>query len=92
MLNIVKSWYHYAAGTPFTRNLIEKRIAVCIACPHVKQLNSAAQVLVKLIDADGTTLQCRLCTCPMAAKAANPKNSCPDNPKRWTAVEEDSYF
>lgn len=92
MINIVKGWYNYATGTPFTKNLIEKRIAICAACPHVKQLSSLGTIVVKLIDAEGTTLQCKLCTCPMAGKAANPQSSCPDKPKRWDKVDEQSYF
>lgn len=92
MLNILKGWYNYAQGTPFTKQLMEKRIAVCATCPHVKQLNSIGKVFVQFIDAEGSTLQCRLCTCPMATKAANPKSECPDKPKRWTKVEEESYF
>lgn len=73
---IVKSWILYAKGSSFTKQLIEKRITVCMECPeHTEKLGF---------------LQCKKCGCALSAKAANPELECPI--KKWTKVIEESYF
>lgn len=75
---IVKSWQLYLQGSSYTKQLIEKRVAICMQCPH--KTNAIG------------FLQCGLCFCPLSGKTAHPDAECPDKPKRWTKVNDESYF
>lgn len=75
---ILKSWLLYIQGSSYTKHLMEKRIAICLQCPHKSEALGF--------------LQCGLCKCPLAGKVAHPDNSCPDKPKRWAEVADEDFF
>lgn len=78
VVDIVKSWWYYARGTEETKELIKRRMEICVECPHfVNDLGFS---------------RCGKCGCPLSARTANPDLSCPDTPKRWTAVKDESFF
>jgi hypothetical protein len=76
LLNIAESWYDFLTADFNTKELMRKRLAVCDSCTHKVQLNTAGKFIVTAINEEASIYRCGLCTCPLAAKTANPKNSC----------------
>jgi hypothetical protein len=56
-----------------SRLVHEKRMAICMACPHLKN---------KIKIGGGN---CGLCGCFIKSKTKYKKSQCPDNPPRWLA-------
>lgn len=77
LVTIAQSWYLYARGLPSTQQLMAERLAICDACPSKKQMNAAGKFVMASINQEGSTYYCGQCSCPLAAKTANPKNRCP---------------
>jgi hypothetical protein len=90
IMNIARGWWDYANATPYTKNLMEKRLAICDACPNKKQLSKAGKLLVQFVNEEGNLFQCGLCGCPLSALTSRPEASCKD--KRWLPAGEESYY
>jgi hypothetical protein len=72
LLQIARSWYEYAKGSDYTKQLMDRRLRICSECPNRKEVAS-----VEI---------CGICKCPLAAKTAHPGNFCPDTPPRWNVA------
>lgn len=90
LVNIARGWFNYIAGDPFTKLLMGKRLAICDGCEEKVEISELGKILIKAINEEGSTFQCRKCGCPLAGKTASPMEECPL--KKWGKSEEQSYF
>jgi len=73
---ITLSWLTKVKHSPLQKELAEKRLAICISCPHKKEFIKNKTWL----------LMCGHCNCPLTAKVYSPNyNACPEN--KWQDVE-----
>lgn len=91
LVQIARSWYDYIKGTPYTKQLMAKRLAVCDDCEDKVLINETGKVIMKVISNDPNgTYQCGVCHCPLVAKTAGTANECPK--RKWLKAGEESYF
>lgn len=64
------------------KEMAKARLAICVVCPHAKEqwLTSFIDDILQK-DELGSGIGCKLCGCPINAKALVKKEKCPDN--RW---------
>ena len=89
-LKIIKSWYDFATADEATKNLMVTRLAVCESCPFKQQMSETGQFIIRTINEEGSVYSCEKCGCPLSAKTANPKNSCPIG--KWSAINKESFY
>lgn len=75
--HIARGWYNFAKAEPYIKQLMDYRLAICDTCPNKQQLNTAGQLLVKLINQEGSLFKCAKCKCPLSSKTADPGSECP---------------
>lgn len=64
------------------KELAKKRVAICVECPHAKEMWLKAFIDGMLKNDElGSGIGCNLCGCPINEKALVPDEKCPDN--RW---------
>lgn len=90
LLHIARGWYNYITSTPYTQELMDKRLAICDVCDKKQQLGSVGELLVTTINKEGSLFKCGECNCPLSAKTADPTSSCPLN--KWSVAGTESYF
>lgn len=67
-VGLMKAALHIGRATD---EVIEKRGAICAACPNAEAF------------AGGIATRCKLCRCTIFAKVLNADSFCPDSPARW---------
>lgn len=77
-------------STPYIKAVMEKRLEICDACTHKKQLSSLGKLIITSINEQGSTFQCGLCGCPLSTLTASLETSC--KIKKWKSVSEESFF
>ncbi len=87
---IAESWYDFIHADPYTKNLMQDRLSICDKCPHKVQMNALGKFIVSTINSEASLFKCKLCTCPLAAKTANPRSECPI--KKWGIAGTDSMY
>ena len=87
---IAESWYAFIHADPYTKNLMQDRLAICDRCPHKAQMNAVGKFIVSTINAEASLFKCNLCSCPLAAKTANPSSEC--TIKKWGIAGTDSMY
>lgn len=90
LIQIARGWYNFAHGGAKIQQLMYKRLAICDSCPFKVQVNVVGQILIQLINEEGSVFQCGKCNCPLAAKTAVPEQSCPVG--KWGPDKDESYF
>jgi hypothetical protein len=90
LVDIASGWYNYLNATPYVKKLIGQRLAICDSCPSKQQLTKMGQILVKSVNEEGNLFKCKECGCPLAAKTASLKSSCPLG--KWSIAGTESYY
>lgn len=90
LIQIARSWFAFAKGEPYTKGLMQKRLAICDLCPEKEELSETGQVLVKVLNDEGSLYRCGKCGCPLAGLTAGSGNECPL--KKWKKAGEESYY
>jgi len=90
LIDIAKGWYNYVASTPYTKRLMEYRLDICDKCPKKEQLSEVGMKIVTAINKEGSLYRCGECKCPLAAKTANPKETCPL--EKWRIAGTESLY
>lgn len=85
LTDIATGWYNYIKGSPHTRSLMVRRMAVCDGCEYKEQINAAGQVVMDLFNDKNNTFVCGLCKCPLGAKSSVTKPTCPLG--RWNSIK-----
>jgi hypothetical protein len=91
LIQIAQSWYAYLKGSPYTKQLMAKRLEICDGCEYKVMINAAGKVIVSLItnEPDGQ-YSCGACGCPLVGKTAGASNECPKG--KWKAAGDESFF
>jgi hypothetical protein len=80
---ISTAWFNKLIHTKELKELADKRLDICLACPFAKEILEGKQ----------WSLKCSECGCPLSGKIYTPKTymndggSCPHN--KWKDVEEE---
>jgi len=92
LIQIARSWYDYIKGTPYTKMLMEKRLAICDGCEYKVATNEAAQILVGMVanNDPNAKFSCGACGCPLVGLTAGTANSCKKG--KWKPAGDESYF
>lgn len=91
LLQIAKSWFAFAEGTPYTKGLMQKRLAICASCENKEALTTIGGALVKVLTNEEDLLyRCGICKCPLAGLTAGTSNKCPVD--KWKPAGEESYY
>ena len=88
--NIATGWYNYINASSYIKGLMNSRLDICDSCPSKVQLSAVGQMIVKGINKEGNLFKCKECSCPLAAKTANPKEKCPLH--KWSIAGTESYY
>jgi hypothetical protein len=87
---IAESWFDFIHADLYIKNLMQDRLAVCDVCTHKVQMNSLGEFIIKTINSKANSFKCKLCSCPLAVKTANPKSECPA--KKWGIAGTEAMY
>jgi len=90
LTDIAHGWTEFIKGRPYTRELMNKRLAICDTCPNKRQMTGAGKIIVQLINDKANTFKCGECGCPLSALCANPSSKCKLG--KWLPAGEESYY
>lgn len=90
LTNIAEGWYNYLVGAAYTRKLMRSRLAICDDCPSKAQVSKLGQVLAKGLNLEDSTYMCKKCSCPLGAKTAATKETCPLG--KWGIAGTENFY
>lgn len=66
------------------KEMAKARLAICVVCPNAQEqwLSKFIDDMLQRDELD-SGIGCKLCTCPINAKALVVEEKCPDKPPRW---------
>jgi len=77
LINIAEGWFDFIQGTPYTKELMRFRLAICDNCPQKKQMSALGKFLVSTVNNEASLFKCAKCNCLLASKTAAPGSKCP---------------
>lgn len=74
---------------PVNEQFYKDRVSKCFSCEHNTLNGGKGNLLASTLTStvDNGLGVCSLCSCPVYRKASIKRQECPDNPKRWEAIE-----
>ncbi len=88
--NIAEGWYNYLNSTPYIKRLMRSRLDICDACPEKVQVSKLGQILAKFTNLEDSTYMCKKCSCPLGAKTAATKETCPSG--KWGIAGTENFY
>lgn len=86
LTHIAKGWFTFANQPVALKGVIEARLNTCDTCDDKVQMNDLAQVVVSIINEEGSTYKCGRCGCPLASATASMPYACVAG--KWRAVSD----